>query len=181
VRAVHGTPGEALLAPDVARLREAARVYRGDLLEGWHQDWCLLARERLQTTYLGVLNKLMASAEAHDDFESGLLYGHAVLGHDRAHERTHRRLMRLQYLAGDRTAALRQYQQCVDALHEELAVKPSRHTVLLYEQIKNDDLGNVDASDATHAGLARELLSQLRVVRAGLAEFERQLLSGLDG
>jgi hypothetical protein len=27
---------------------------------GWHQDWCIPARERLQTMYLGMLNKLMA-------------------------------------------------------------------------------------------------------------------------
>jgi DNA-binding SARP family transcriptional activator len=131
--------------------------------------------------YLNVLNKLMANAEAHDDLESGLLYGHAVLRYDRAHERTHRRLMRLHYLAGDRTAALRQYQQCVDALREELAVKPSRHTLMLFEQIKDDDVGNIDASVASHPGLAHELLNRLRVVRAGLSELERQLLTGLDG
>ena len=34
-------------------------VYRGDLLEGCYQDWCLFERERLQNAYLAMLDKLM--------------------------------------------------------------------------------------------------------------------------
>ena len=42
-------------------------------------------------------------------FAEPLAYGARILHCDRARERTHRRLMRLHFLAGDRTAALRQY------------------------------------------------------------------------
>ncbi len=58
---------------------------------------------------------------------------------NRARESTHRRLMRLYYRAGDRTAALRQYDHCVAALNEELGVKPSRLTVEVYNQIRLDE------------------------------------------
>jgi DNA-binding SARP family transcriptional activator len=120
-------------------LDQAIQLYQGDLLEGWYQDWCLCERERLQTNYLIMLDKMMSYCEAHGKYETGLAYGLRVLRYDRARESTQRRLMRLHYLAGDRTAALRQYEHCVTALNEELGVKPSRLTVALYDQIRLDE------------------------------------------
>jgi DNA-binding SARP family transcriptional activator len=90
--------------------------------------------------YLGMLDKLMGYCEAHQDYEAGLVYGTRILRYDRARERTHRWLMRLHYLAGDRTEALRQYERCVAALDEELGVKPAERTIALYEQIRADRL-----------------------------------------
>jgi hypothetical protein len=47
--------------------------------------------------------------------------------------------MRLYFLSGDRTQALRQYEMCAAALVEELGVAPSKPTVELYERIRADD------------------------------------------
>jgi DNA-binding SARP family transcriptional activator len=44
---VRGIPGHALDLVHAAVLEEAVQLYRGDLLEGWYQDWCLYERERL--------------------------------------------------------------------------------------------------------------------------------------
>jgi DNA-binding SARP family transcriptional activator len=84
--------------------------------------------------------------------------------------------MRLHYLAGDRTSALRQFRQCADALREELAIKPSRVTLRLYEQIESDELGSPSVADPRPRLVVPELLDQLQAVRAGLANLERQLL-----
>ena len=135
---VRRIPGQALEPAQVAALEEAVQLYRGDLLEGWYQDWCLYQRERLQNSYLDLLDKLMAYCEAHQQYEAGTEYGDRILHCDRAHERTHWRLMRLRYLAGDRAGALRQYERCVAALEQELGVKPSQRTVALCEQIRAD-------------------------------------------
>lgn len=121
-------------------LQQAAALYRGDLLEGWYQDWCLYERERLQNIYLAVLEKLMEYCEAHCEYEAGQTYGHYILHYDPARECTHRRLMRLYYLEGNRTAALHQYERCVAALAAELGVKPAAPTTILYEQIRADRL-----------------------------------------
>jgi hypothetical protein len=86
--------------------------------------------------YLSARDKLMAYCEAHHRFEHGQAHGEAILRHDRARERTHRQMMRLQAQAGDRIAALRQFDRCVAALDEELGVQPSRRTVALYQQIR---------------------------------------------
>lgn len=136
VREVAGQHLEPALAQTV---EDAVQLYRGDLLEGWYQDWCLCERERLQSHYLIMLDKLMGYCEAHERYETGLAYGLRALRYDRARESTHRRLMRLHYLAGDRTGALRQYEHCGAALREELGVKPSRITVALYEQMRLDE------------------------------------------
>ena len=138
--AARGVPAKELDPDQVEGLRAAAGLYQGDLLEGWFQDWCLYERERLQNMYLVMLDKLMDYCEVHHEYEAGVDHGVRILRCDRAHERTHRRLMRLHYLSGDRTMALRQYQRCVDALREELNVEPARGTVALYHQVRADRL-----------------------------------------
>jgi len=121
-------------------LQRAVSLYRGDLLEGWYQEWCMIERERFQSMYLLLLSKLVQYCELHQEWEMGLVYGEKLLRHDRAYERTHRQLMRLYFLAGDRTAALRQFQRCATALKEELGVEPSARTLQLYEQIRTGRL-----------------------------------------
>ncbi len=135
---VRGCPGDEMDTDQANALNIAVQLYQGDLLEGWYQDWCLYERERFQNIWLAILEKLMAHCEFHKEYEEGMVYGRCVLRFDRAHERTHRRMMRMQYLAGDRTAALRQYERCCSALDEELGVKPARHTQALYQQIFDD-------------------------------------------
>ncbi|HUW12830.1 MAG TPA: BTAD domain-containing putative transcriptional regulator [Anaerolineae bacterium] len=137
--AVHGAPGQDLDQESVRSLEHAARLYAGDLLEGCYQDWCAYERERLRLIYLSMLDKLMEYCERRQEYENALLYGVRILRHEPARERTHRRLMRLLYMSGDRTAALRQYERCVAALRTELEVDPARRTEALCERIRADE------------------------------------------
>lgn len=139
VASVRGIPGYALSAAHVARIKRAVRLYQAELLLGWYQEWCLFERERLHQLYHTALDKLMQYCEARQEYERGVAYGMQILRSDRARERTHRGLMRLYYLAGDRTGALRQFRQCQAALAEELAVDPSAPTRELHRQIKRGD------------------------------------------
>lgn len=166
-------------------LQSAVELYQGDLLEGWYQDWCLYKREELQHIFLSMLDKLMIYSEARRHYEQGLAYGERVLRYDRARERTHRRLMRLQYLAGDRTEALRQYERCVAALNQELSVKPAKRTTALYEQIRADQLdipaelqnGPMDE----HASPALpEVLGRLKILQEALTDIQRQIQQGIQ-
>jgi DNA-binding SARP family transcriptional activator len=176
---VRGVPGSELEAHRVRALRDATSLYQGDLLEGWYQDWCLFERERFQSTYLSMLDKLMGYCEAHLRWEEGLAYGTQILRFDRARERTHRRLMRLQYLAGKRTAALRQYDRCVAALGEELGVGPSRRTRLLYDEIRTDTPQEIAAvpADTQEASLPLlvGVLNSLRQIGTVLDEAKHEL------
>ena len=120
-------------------LEYAVDLYQGDLLEGWYQDWCIFERERLQTMHLMLLDKLVQLCELHQKYEIGLAYGIELLRHDHAYERTHRQLMRLYVMIGNRTQALHQYERCVLALRDELGVEPSERTKQLYEEIRLDN------------------------------------------
>ena len=183
-RLAQGTPGRALSAACAQKLQEAVHLYQGNLLEGWYQDWCLYERERFLHMYLDMLDKLMGYCEARQDYENGLLYGDMILRHDRARERTHRRLMRLYYQAGNRTEALRQFERCLAALDEELGVAPARSTLSLNAQIRGDTLPlvrDVEQEPAPFPSLPTNLtslpeaMSRLQQMRAALADLQQQV------
>lgn len=142
---VKGTPGHLLKESDAQALRNAIELYEGNLLENVYQEWCLCERERMLQIYLIMLDKLMDYCEALHQFEEGLSYGRRVLQYDPARECTHRQLMRLYSLAGDRTGALRQYHRCVAVLQEELDVGPSDHTMALYEHIHHNKFNSLSS------------------------------------
>jgi DNA-binding SARP family transcriptional activator len=178
-----GVPGSELDGQEAVALRQAVQLYRGDLMPGCYEDWCLFERERLQTIYLAMLDKLIDCCQRHRQFEQGLAYGETILRYDRARECTHRRMMALYYLAGDRTSALRQYEQLARALREELDVQPSRRSAALRDQIRADSfddsplpLGNplpthrFQPSDA-----AADSRQHLRRLHSSLLQMQRQI------
>lgn len=133
-------PGDTLTAEQAGLLEAAVALYRGDLLETWHQDWCIYERERLQLTYLALLDKLVAYCTAQRLYARGIDYAQRILRCDIARESTYQELMRLHYLSGDRTTALREYARCVQALKREFDLPPMQATVALYEQIRAERL-----------------------------------------
>ncbi len=159
-------PGRTLDEPTAQALRHAAQLYQGDLLEGCYQDWCLFERERLQNLYLALLDRLVDYCEAHQAYEEGRIYAERSLRRDPARERAHRQLMRLWYLAGDRTAALHQYRKCVVSLEEHLGVLPAARTTWLYEQI---------CADQFNSALPDVMPNTLGMGTASWAELCRQL------
>jgi DNA-binding SARP family transcriptional activator len=186
---VQKTPGQELDGSQAQLLQDTVQLYQGPLLEGWYQDWCLLERERLQSMYLAMLDKLMSYCEVHHDFETSLLYGMRVMCYDRARERTHRRMMRLYYLLGDRAEALRQYERCAAALEEELGVQPSKSTVALYKQIQADQLDEplpvmalreTDPALEVTTPLLREVLGQLTYLQESLSDLQDQVQQSIQ-
>nr|WP_046284310.1 BTAD domain-containing putative transcriptional regulator [Mycobacterium sp. UM_NZ2] len=157
----------------------AVAAYRGDLLEGCHLTWCVLERERVRAMYLDLLDQLLSRAEAAGDFRSGLRYGSLVLRQDRAHERTHRRVMRLYQMSGDRTGGLRQFERCRAALAEELGVEPAVSTRAIYESLRSDagaagkarrsDASGRDGADDPRGASLEEIQRTLELAQALLA------------
>jgi DNA-binding SARP family transcriptional activator len=169
--------GKDLGTTDVQRLRNAIVLHQGGLLEGNYEDWCLRERERLLNICIAMLDKLMEYSEVHREYEAGLAYGTRILSYDRTHESTHRWLMRLYYLLGDRTAALKQYQHCKTILNEDLCAQPDRHTQALYQQILADRLEPLAAAETSAVTANREIaflsnilgdLKQIQVVQVDL-------------
>jgi DNA-binding SARP family transcriptional activator len=181
---VQKIPGQELDNSKAQLLQDTVYLYQGPLLEGWYQDWCLLERERLQSMYLAMLDKLMSYCEVHHDYETGLLYGTRIMCYDRARERTHRRMMRLYYLLGDRAEALRQYERCAAALEEELGIHPSKSTTAIYRQIQADQLDeptstltpvDVDTSPEIPTPQLLEVLSHLSHLQRSLTDLQNEV------
>ncbi len=186
---VQSITGQELDAQKAQALHDAVQLYRGSMLEGCYEDWCLYDRERLQNMYLAMLEKLMSYCEVHGGYDAAVLYGMRVISCDRVRERVYRRLMRLHYLNGDRAAALRQYEQCSAALDEELGVKPSKRTVALYKQILMEQLvepeptftpGGAQPVLEVSASPLMELLGQLTQFQGVLADLQNQMQQSIQ-
>lgn len=159
-----GVPGFALSPELAARLEQAVALYAGELLNGCYRDWCFPDRERLHQRHLSALDKLLAYAEVCGDFEAGLARAARILSHEPAREATHRALMRLHLLNGDRTAALRQFELCARALADAFGVAPGPRTLALLAMARADDVEGARAAgdgaahrDAGHGDGEREV------------------------
>lgn len=177
---IQGVPGRQIDPAQAPVLRAAVDLYGGDLLQDLYGDWCLYEREHLQNLYLMLLDKLMGFCESHGAYEEGIEFGARILRYDRARERTHRGIMRLQYLDGDRTSALHQYRRCAAALQEELGVEPARSTRELYQQICADE-GPVDlppgatSSGGDSVSPLVEALGSINHLEQALVEMQQQM------
>jgi DNA-binding SARP family transcriptional activator len=87
-------------------------------------------------------------------------------------------------MAGDRTAALRQYDRCVLALEEDLGVKPDKRTVALYEKICSGEVErprNVAQSSSNQVRPAdptlTEVIGRLEDLQFTLADVLRRAVS----
>lgn len=181
---VRAKPGHTLEPEEVKLARAAVNLYRGDLLEGWYHDWCLQERQRFQFMHLAMLDKLTTNSESHRNYEEGIAYATRMLRHDPARERAHRQLMRLYYLAGDRTAALQQYERCVDFLRAELDVPSDDCTTALYVYIRTNrllTLTPVAMADSVSKAQLSPLLERLEWLHAELASMQVKVKSRSNG
>ena len=175
-------PGQELTDRQAQALEAAVLLYSGDLMESWYQDWCVYERDRLQLIYLAMLEQLMSHCEARRYYARGVAYGQRILRYDPARECAHRILMRLYYQAGERSAALRQYERCAAAMAKQFNVDPSHETVALFRQVRGDQLETpareaavTTRSGAEHGDLLVPLQASLNHLQAALTGLQRQV------
>lgn len=128
-----------------ANHRQAAvALYKGDFLSEFFlpdsdrfEEWALLKREWLHRQMIDALAHLVTYHERRGHYTAALDYARKQVALDPWREETHRQLMRLYLLNGERSAALEQYEKCRRLLQQELAVEPETATTSLYEQIRD--------------------------------------------
>ena len=121
---------------EVARRSKAAELYRGDLLEGTSSEWCLSERERYRQLYLKLIDELLSIYEVRKEFDRGIASAIRSLEVDPARESTYRALMRLLFMNGDRTSALRAYERCAAVIRGEFGVLSEAETEALIAEIR---------------------------------------------
>jgi DNA-binding SARP family transcriptional activator len=151
-------------------LEEARELYRGDLLEGCYDDWCLAERERLQLLLLRVLKRLQRHCRLCGAFEAAISHGHRLLALDPLQEDVHRELMRCYVDAGQRSLAMEQFQRCRETLRRELQIEPMPETWQLLQWVRDGH------EPAPLRGMREDRRAPLQ---AALAQF-RQALDTLE-
>ena len=124
-------------------LERAFALYRGDLLQGLtvsasseFDNWLTSRREHLHRLALRGLQQLAHWYEEHRDYARAEQAVRRLIALEPWNEAGHRQLMHLLLLQGQRSAALRQYEQCRAVLLEEFGTEPSQETLALYEEIR---------------------------------------------
>jgi len=179
--AVRDRPGAALDPQQAQAAQQAAALYQGDLLSGWYQNWCLVERARYESMFFAMLDKLIDYCCAQRQFDQAIAYGMRLLRADYTHERTHRQLMQLYALAGDRSMALRQFEQCRTALAQEFGVEPTEPTLALLEQLRAGQIGAARAMGAPDPAARHDqdhlttLLAELGQMRGLVAQLQHDL------
>lgn len=124
-------------------LSEAARLHRGEFLSGFtlkdsiaFDDWQFFQTEDFRLQRVKILDRLALCHAACGDHQSALACARLRLDLDPLDESAHANLM-LQYAwSGNRAAALRQYEACVEILRREAACRPDAKIELLKERIR---------------------------------------------
>ena len=177
---------------DSRTLEEAAALYRGDFMAGLllrdspdFDDWQMLTSQRLQRTLATVLETLVRHCSAREEFERAIAHARRWSSLDPMHEAAHRSLMDLYARSGQRSAALRQYRDCVRILESELGVPPLPETTAVYDAIKENRLNPVrpDSSDgggATTAAQARPDETEADFPFVGRSDELKQVLERHD-
>ncbi len=113
----------------------AQRLYRGDLLASFYDEWCIAERERRRSQYIHCLEAL-----ADEQWRQGLITdavetARLATTFDPYHEPFWRRLIEWLYLSGDRVQALQQYQAYENWLKDELDASPDADMIALARRI----------------------------------------------
>jgi len=119
----------------IDQIAESARLYRGDLLEGVYDDWCLIRRDMLEAKHLGALELLMRYDMVRECWSNALEIGQKILSIDPFMEHVQRAVMRCHFSLGNRPAAVMQYATCAKLLRQELDVDPMEETRQVLETI----------------------------------------------
>ena len=116
-------------------IEAAAELYRGELLEGFHELWLLPEQERLRTAATAALLDLAIGARSRREFTKSYEYAMRVLAIDEWREDALRQMMTASYESGDRTTALGVYDGFAKRLHAEMKLDPMPETIALRDAI----------------------------------------------
>lgn len=138
---------------DATALTEAIALYRDEFMAGLYLDdcpdfetWLVIERERWRQKVAAMLHTLIVHHTRRGEVETGLRYADRLLSLDPWREEAHRHKMLLLALAGQRSAALKQYEQCHRLLADELGVSPTPETEALHQRLR--DGATLDAMGA---------------------------------
>lgn len=130
-----------------SNLTSTLALYTADFLSSFtlpdvpeYDDWLVTQREHYRRLATRGLTTLATHHEATGDYSAALTALERALTFDALQEDLQRAAIRLHYLAGDRTAAIRRYDHLRKLLDAEMGIPPMTETRQLYDDLINDRL-----------------------------------------
>ncbi|MBN1261619.1 MAG: AAA family ATPase, partial [Anaerolineae bacterium] len=134
------------LDASVTHLEAAVSLYQGDFLDSFDvaeslefEAWSASQRAQLRMHFLEALDFLVTYWTQRGVYERALRYARRQLLAEPLWEKSHRQMMTLLALTGQRSAALSQYQACRRILAGELGLEPLEETTALYRSIQSSN------------------------------------------
>ncbi len=141
-------------------LVKAIPLFQGEFLEGFNlpdcpgfDDWQVAERESLRAELGWLLERSARTHAAAERWEDALQSVRRWLGQDKMHEQAQALLIRILALSGQRSAAIRQYEEFAEALRREFGQEPEEGTRALYNQVLSRQMGpGQKAKDTSRGG-----------------------------
>jgi DNA-binding SARP family transcriptional activator len=115
--------------------QQAAALYRGSFLSDIYGTWVLLDREKLWQAYFQVKFILVNQCLQDQEYLAVLQHCQDLLREDPCIEEAHQKIMIAYQRLGNRSAIIRQYERCQQALLTEHDLPPSQQTIDLYQRL----------------------------------------------
>ena len=153
-----GVSGAEDISTIMDEIQECVALFKGEFMAGFSlpdcpqfDEWQFFERESLQRSLYDALQILIRWKIALGEYEDAIPAARRVLSFDDLSEHAHRQLMQLYAWSGQRGAAIRQYELCVNLLQAEIGVEPEEETTRLFEAIQSNQLAPPDI-DVTAPG-----------------------------
>jgi DNA-binding SARP family transcriptional activator len=134
-------------AANLQTLTSTLSLYRGDFLTGFSlsdsaefDNWLTEQQEHYRRRAIRGFIALAHVHEQRQDYPAALEALDRALAFDPLQEDVQRSALRVHYLAGDRTGAIRRYEALRKLLDEEMGVPPMAETRAVYAEIISDQL-----------------------------------------
>jgi TolB-like protein/Tfp pilus assembly protein PilF len=159
-------------ACDAGDFEAALRLYRGDLLEGFHlsgapefEHWLEAERERLRRLACEAALTLVDREEQRGDLRSAERWLRVLLALSPLDENSLRQLMTLLARSGDVAGAVRAYTDFAHQLKQEYDLQPSRETEALVESVRARPSDSLPAASSEPSRLShiRESTGSARI------------------
>jgi len=149
------------------QLTTVLQLYRGDFLTGFalndsaeFDDWLTGQQEHYRRLAIRGFIALAALHEQQPDYSSALEALDRALSFDPLQEDVQRSALRVHYLAGDRTGAIRRYEALRKLLDDEMGIPPMAETRQLYDAIIRDQL--ISDQSIKGSGIRRPVAESIR-------------------
>ena len=136
--------------PSIEAMKNAVNLWKGGFLKGFYlksmssfNEWQIQEEQNLFIKYKDLLKKLYDNEISNGELLSALKFAQKCLGIDNFDEETHRAIIYINALRGERKFALEQYYKCCEMLKEEFNTDPEIETETLIKQIRSGELKKI--------------------------------------